>query len=306
VLLELEPLLRRIRPDWVLVQGDTTTVMATTLAARYLQIRVGHVEAGLRTGDFSNPFPEEMNRVVTDAISALHFAPTARARDNLLREGISSDSILVTGNTVIDALLEITRHPWTPEPTDPLYPWSLNNGQVGKTRLILVTAHRRESFGRPLENICLALKELALQAGEDVQFLFPVHRNPQVYQPVHQQLENIPNITLLPPLDYVSLVQLMKRSTLILTDSGGIQEEAPSLGVPVLVLRHVTERPEGVEAGAARLIGTEPERIVAETMHLLTDRETYQAMAQKINSYGDGFASRRIVDRLLAESGQTS
>ena len=301
VLLELDPLLSCLCPDWVLVQGDTTTVMATALAARHLKIKVGHVEAGLRTGDFLNPFPEEMNRIVTDAISDLHFAPTALARDNLLREGISEESIYVTGNTVIDALLAIANKPWTPEPGCALYPWSNNNGQSGHSKLILVTAHRRESFGRPLQDICRALKEIAQWGRNELQILYPVHRNPHVYETVHQLLGNIPNITLLPPLDYLSLVQLMKRSTLILTDSGGIQEEAPSLGVPVLVLREVTERPEGVEAGAARVVGTDPERIVAETLRLLADREAYRAMTQAINPYGDGNAAKRIVGKLLSE-----
>jgi len=303
VLLELDPLLNDLRPDWILVQGDTTTVMAAAMAARYLKIKVGHVEAGLRTGDFLNPFPEEMNRIVTDAISDLHFAPTASARDNLLREGISEESILITGNTIIDVLLEVANQPWAPEPTHPLYPWSHCNGQPGQPKLILVTAHRRESFGRPLQNICYALKEIARQGRNELQIFYPVHRNPNVYQPVHQLLANTPNITLLPPLDYLSLVQLMKRSALILTDSGGIQEEAPSLGVPVLVLRQVTERPEGVEAGAARVIGTNPERVVAETLGLLADPEAYQTMARTINPYGDGHAAKRIVSRLLKDVG---
>ena len=302
VMLELDHLLCDLRPDWILVQGDTTTVMAAALAARHLKIKVGHIEAGLRTGDFLNPFPEEMNRIVTDAISDLHFAPTARARDNLLREGIDKESILVTGNTVIDALLGVADRPWTLEPTHPLYPWSHCNGQSGQPKLILVTAHRRESFGRPLQNICYALKEIARQGRNELQILYPVHRNPNVYQPVHQLLGNTPNITLLPPLDYLSLVHLMKRSTLILTDSGGIQEEAPSLGVPVLVLRQVTERPEGVEAGTARVVGTSPERVVTETLGLLADPEAYRTMTQAINPYGDGHAAKRIVSRLLEDA----
>jgi UDP-N-acetylglucosamine 2-epimerase (non-hydrolysing) len=300
VLLELDRILGQLRPDWVLVQGDTTTVMATALAARHLKIKVGHVEAGLRTGDFLNPFPEEMNRIVTDSISNLHFAPTARARENLLREGIADASIVVTGNTIVDALLEIINRPWIPEPTHPLFLWSRSNGASGRPRLVLVTAHRRENFGAPLEDICCALKEIALQGRGALRIVFPVHRNPTVYEPVHQLLGNIPNITLLPPLDYLSLVQLMKRSSLILTDSGGIQEEAPTLGVPVLVLRQVTERPEGVEAGVVRVIGTTRERIVTETMSLLADPASYQAMARKVNPYGDGKAAKRIVERLLA------
>jgi UDP-N-acetylglucosamine 2-epimerase (non-hydrolysing) len=239
--------------------------------------------------------------VATDAISNLHFDPTERARENLLREGITDQTIVVTGNTVIDALLEIANHPWVPEPAHPLFPWFRSNGDSRERKLILVTAHRRENFGAPLEAICQGLKEIARLGRGELQILFPVHRNPNVREPVHQILGSTPNITLLPPLDYMSWVQLMKRSTLILTDSGGIQEEAPSLGVPVLILREVTERPEGVETGATRLIGTSAERIIAETLHLLTDSEAYRFMAPKINPYGDGQAAKRITSRLLAE-----
>ncbi len=299
VMVELDSLLRRLQPDWVLVQGDTTTVMASALAARHLKIRVGHVEAGLRTGDMLNPFPEEMNRVVTDAISDLHFAPTPLARDNLRRAGIPDASITITGNTVIDALLEIAGRPWAPGEDHPLYRWS--NGSAPPRRLIMVTAHRRENFGRPLENICAALREIAERGRDDLHLIYPVHLNPNVQEPVYRLLGDVPNISLLPPLDYLSLVQLMKRSTLILTDSGGIQEEAPGLGVPVLVLRRVTERQEGVEAGTVRLVGTDTETIVAETFRLLTNPAAYRAMAQAVNPYGDGHAARRIVDRLLQE-----
>jgi UDP-N-acetylglucosamine 2-epimerase (non-hydrolysing) len=277
--------------------------MAAAIAAHHLRIKVGHVEAGLRTGDRLNPFPEEMNRVLTDAISDLHFVPTARARDNLLREGILEESILITGNTVIDALLQIASRPWTPGPGHPLYPLMHRDGQASPPRLILVTAHRRESFGCPLERICAALREIALRGGDDLHLVYPVHLNPNVHEPVHQMLGDIVNITLTPPLDYLSLVQLMKRSTLILTDSGGIQEEAPSLGVPVLVLRQVTERQEGVEAGTARVVGTDPDRIVSETLGLLADPAAYQAMAQALNPYGDGLAAKRIVDRLSGDLG---
>lgn len=298
VLLELDPLLRDLQPDWVLVQGDTTTVMAAAIAARYLKIKVGHVEAGLRTGDMLNPFPEEMNRVVAGAISNLHFAPTKRARDNLLREGVSEEAIMVTGNTVIDALLAVANRPWAPEPTHPLYRWSHHNGRSAYPKLILITAHRRENFGRPLRDICTALREIAQQGHDELHLVYPVHLNPNVYEPVHQLLADIPNITLLSPLDYLHLVHLMKRSTLILTDSGGIQEEAPSLGVPVLVLRTVTERPEGVEAGTVRVVGTNPDTIVSETFRLLTDPEAYKTMAQAVNPYGDGHAAERIVARL--------
>lgn len=299
VLLELDPLLQDTRPDWILVQGDTTTVMAASIAARHLKIKVGHVEAGLRTGDMLNPFPEEMNRVVADAISNLHFAPTPRARDNLLREGIAERSVVVTGNTVIDALLEVADRPWTPGPEHPLHKWHNHNSPSNLPKFITITAHRRENFGAPLENICMALKEIARQGQDKLHLIYPVHLNPNVREPVERLLGNIPNVTLVPPLDYLSLVHLMKHSTLILTDSGGIQEEAPSLGVPVLVLRHVTERPEGVEAGTVRVVGTDPERIVSETFHLLTNPEAYQAMAKAVNPYGDGHAAQRIVDKLL-------
>jgi len=286
VFLALEPVLRESRPDWVLVQGDTTTVMAAALCAHYNRVRVGHVEAGLRSYDRANPFPEEMNRVVADHASDLHFAPTAQARYNLLREGIAAHRIHVTGNTVIDALLQVASQPWEPPDGDPLY------GLDAHRRVILVTAHRRENLGAPLHGICSALRTLAGRG--DVQVVYPVHRNPNVWGPVHQRLACVPGILLVPPLDYRHLVYLMKRSTLVLTDSGGIQEEAPSLGVPVLVLRQVTERPEGVEAGTARVIGTEPGRIVAEASRLLDDAAAHRAMARAVNPYGDGHAASRI------------
>ncbi len=300
VMLALDPLLRDWLPDWILVQGDTTTVMAASIAARHLKIKVGHVEAGLRTGDMLNPFPEEMNRVISDSVSNLHFAPTSRARDNLLREGISEKSVIVTGNTVIDALLTVASRSWTPDPTHPLYS-QFNNGQSSEKQFITVTAHRRESFGKPIQNICTALNEIARKGRGKLHIIYPVHLNPNVQKPVYEKLGDNPHISLIPPLDYLSLVQLMKRSTLILTDSGGIQEEAPSLGVPVLVLRRVTERPEGVEAGTVRVVGTDPEKIVGETFGLLSDSEAYQAMAQAVNPYGDGHAAKRIVDALLGD-----
>jgi UDP-N-acetylglucosamine 2-epimerase (non-hydrolysing) len=294
VLLGLEPVLRDWRPHWVLVQGDTTTVMAAALCAHYNRVRVGHVEAGLRSHDRANPFPEEMNRVVADHVSDLHFAPTQRAHDNLLREGIPASCIHITGNTVIDALLQVAGRSWEPSGSDPL-------GQLDpEKRWILVTAHRRESFGDPLLGICSAVRALASRG--DVQVIYPVHRNPSVWDPVHAALGDVPGIRLLPPLSYERLVYLMKRSTLVLTDSGGIQEEAPSLGLPVLVLREVTERPEGVEAGAARVVGTRPERIVAEASRLLDDAQAYEAMAEVPNPYGDGHAARRVV-AALADSG---
>jgi UDP-N-acetylglucosamine 2-epimerase (non-hydrolysing) len=295
VFLALEPVLLECRPDWVLVQGDTTTVMSAALCAHYNRVGVGHVEAGLRSHDRSNPFPEEMNRIVADHVSDLHFAPTARARENLLREGIAEERITVTGNTVIDALLQVAARPWQPADGDPL-------GALDPARrLILVTAHRRENLGGPLREICSALRSLARRG--DVQIVYPVHLNPNVWGPVHEALEDAPGILLTPPVDYQRLVYLLKRSTLVLTDSGGIQEEAPSLGVPVLVLREVTERPEGVEAGTARVVGTNAGRIVEEATRLLDDPEAHQAMARAVNPYGDGRAAQRIAEILVQSRG---
>jgi UDP-N-acetylglucosamine 2-epimerase (non-hydrolysing) len=293
VLAKLDVLLREERPDWVLVQGDTTTVMASAIAAHHLRIRVGHVEAGLRTGDRWNPFPEEMNRVLTDHVSDLCFAPTERARRNLVREGIPEHTVRITGNTVVDALLDVVARSWLPEAGGPLAS-VLHHGDV-----VLVTAHRRESFGRPLERICEALRRIAHAGDGDVHVVYPVHPNPLVEEPVRLLLGDVSGVTLLPPLDYLSLVQLMKRSKLILTDSGGIQEEAPALGIPVLVLREVTERPEAVEAGTARVVGTDTERIVEETLELLSNQRAYEAMARSVNPFGDGRASERIVEALI-------
>jgi UDP-N-acetylglucosamine 2-epimerase len=292
VLLTLEPVLNNWPPDWVLVQGDTTTVMAAALCAHHNHVRVGHVEAGLRSHDRANPFPEEINRVVADHVSDVNFAPTPQARDNLLCEGIPSARICVTGNTVIDALLAVAARPWQPPAGDPLCRLD------PRRRLILVTAHRRENFGAPLEGICAALQTLA--ARSDVQVVYPVHLNPNVSGPVHRALAGLPGMLLLPPVDYQRLVYLIKRSYLVLTDSGGIQEEAPSLGLPVLVLREVTERPEGVAAGTARLVGTNRDRIVAEATCLLDDSDVYQGMAQAVNPYGDGHAASRIVQVLAS------
>jgi len=289
ILTRLEPVLRAEKPDWVLVQGDTTTAMVAGLAAFYQGIKVGHVEAGLRTGDKGRPFPEEMNRRLADGLSDLHFAPTARARENLLREGMRDGSIVVTGNTVIDALQWMAAQP--PPPT-------LDDRWFGAKRLILVTAHRRESFGEALENICLAVRDLVARYGGEVCVVYPVHRNPRVQEPVYRLLGEVPNVRLLPPLDYLSLVHVMKRSYLILTDSGGIQEEAPSLGKPVLVLRDVTERPEGVEAGTVKVVGTDRHRIVREAARLLDDDARYAEMAHAANPYGDGHAAGRVVAAL--------
>jgi UDP-N-acetylglucosamine 2-epimerase (non-hydrolysing) len=315
VLTELEGVIHKEKPDWVLVQGDTTTAMAASLAAFYQRVKVAHVEAGLRTGDKHRPYPEEMNRVIADHLADLHFAPTERAKQNLLREGIPEERILVTGNTVIDALLWAAAQPPTPEVlalfrqlgiADKAEEWRSRGAEENSPLhprssaplLILVTCHRRESFGEPFEGICRALAEVA-RRYPDVHLVYPVHLNPRVQGPAHHWLEGLPNISLIPPLDYLSFVHLMKRSYLILTDSGGIQEEAPSLGVPVLVLREVTERPEALEAGTARLAGVEPERIVAETIRLLEDDQVYQEMARAANPYGDGKASSRIVEALL-------
>jgi UDP-N-acetylglucosamine 2-epimerase (non-hydrolysing) len=292
----LEPILKNERPDWVLVQGDTTTVAAASLAAYYSRIPVGHVEAGLRTHNKWSPFPEELNRRVASVAADLHFAPTERARQTLLREGVLGDRILVTGNPVIDAL-----HWAAVQPLDlATLPLDRSCWEDPDLKILLVTAHRRESFGTPLENICRAIRDLALRGNGNIQIIYPVHWNPNVQEPAHRLLKNIPNITLLPPVDYLTLVHLMKRSYLILTDSGGIQEEALGLGVPVLVLREVTERPEAVEAGAALVVGTKPDQIVRETMRLLHNPDQRAQMAKAVNPFGDGQAARRIVEALLA------
>ena len=293
VLLALEPVLLAERPDWIVVQGDTTTVMASSIAAHHLRIKVGHVEAGLRTGDRLNPFPEEMNRRIVGQVGDLHFAPTETARQNLLREGVCDDDIYVTGNPVIDALLDMSSRPSPPQ---------LKQIMQDGRRLILVTAHRRESFGEPLAEVCRALKGIA-EEHSDVQIVFPVHRNPNVQGPVYASLSSAQGITLMAPMDYLTLVHLMKASYLILTDSGGIQEEAPSLGVPVLVLRETTERPEAVAAGAVRVVGTNAERIMDEARRLLNDPVAHSEMAQVLNPYGDGHAAQRIAHLLLSAGG---
>jgi UDP-N-acetylglucosamine 2-epimerase (non-hydrolysing) len=293
VLARLEPVLRAERPDWVLVQGDTTTVLAASIAAFYAGLRLGHVEAGLRTHDRRQPFPEEMNRRVTGAVADLHFAPTARAQDNLLSEGVAPESIRVTGNPVVDALHWASALPYDPA-GGPLAALPTEG------RLILVTAHRRESFGQPLADICGAVADLA-GAGNGLHLVFPVHPNPRVEGTVRRCLGGRRGVTLTPPLDYLALVHLLKRTCLVLTDSGGIQEEAPGLGKPVLVLRDVTERPEGVAAGTARLVGTCRQDIVSATRRLLDDPAAYTAMARAANPYGDGRAAGRIVAGLLGE-----
>jgi UDP-N-acetylglucosamine 2-epimerase len=284
------------QPDWVLAQGDTTSVFVASMVAYYRRVRFGHVEAGLRTGDKHRPFPEEINRRIADLVSDLHFAPTERARQALLREGCREADVHVTGNTVVDALNDVVARP---------YDWE--SGPLAaiprKEKLVLITAHRRESFGDPFRELCLAIRDLSRRfQDEDVQFVYPVHLNPNVRKPVNDILSGLGNVSLVEPLDYLSLVQLLKRSTVILTDSGGIQEEGVGLRVPVLVMRETTERPEGVEAGAARLVGTRRERIFAETEALLKDSSARQAMAVATNPYGDGQAGARIVSLLLDRS----
>ena len=288
----LDSLLSREKPDWILVQGDTTTVMAAALVAFYHNVKIGHVEAGLRTGDKYRPFPEEINRRITDALSDLFFAPTEQARRNLLAEGVPDDHVVVTGNTGIDALLWAAARPvnWDQPPLCDL---------PRDKRLILITAHRRESFGENFRNLCLAIRDLAARYKDQCHFVYPVHLNPNVRTPVREILAGLPNISLLEPVDYLTMVQLMKRSTLILTDSGGIQEEAPSLGVPLLVLRDVTERPEAVEAGVAKLVGTDRERIINTAAGLLDNPQAYAAMARVMYLYGDGHAAERIVAALF-------
>jgi UDP-N-acetylglucosamine 2-epimerase (non-hydrolysing) len=299
ILLALDPLLAELRPDWMLVQGDTTSVMAASIAAHHRRVRVGHVEAGLRTYDRANPFPEEMNRIITDQVSDVHFAPTARARDSLLREGIAGNRIHVTGNTVTDALLWMAQRPLPQSAHTQLAQVGLGRFLAeGERRIILVTAHRRENHGRPIRQICEALRRLA-ESQPDWQIVYVVHRNPSIWQPVHELLDGVAGITLLAPVDYVTLVHLMRHSRVILTDSGGIQEEAPSLGVPVMVLRETTERPEAVTAGVARLVGTDTNRIVDETVNLLQDPSVYTNMSRAMNPYGDGRAAQRVVDVLL-------
>jgi UDP-N-acetylglucosamine 2-epimerase (non-hydrolysing) len=295
---KLDPVLADYTPDWVLVQGDTTTVAITALLAYYHRIKVGHVEAGLRTLDKWQPFPEEINRRVAGVVADLHFAPTDWARNNLLHEGVPDKQITLTGNPVIDALQVVAAQP---EPKSIIS--LLNKLDIRKNgkKLILVTAHRRENFGDPLENICAALKQLA--SRDDVEIVYPVHLNPNVQEPIYRLLDGILHVTLLPPMDYLPLVHLMKQATLVLTDSGGIQEEAPVFGIPVLVLREVTERPEGVQAGSLKLVGTDVKKIVDEAALLLDDPTEYAKMSMAVNPFGDGHAAEKIVQALLNFNG---
>ena len=281
-------LLAETRPDLVLVQGDTTSAMAAAMAAFYARVPVGHVEAGLRTGDLANPFPEEMNRRVITVVGALHFAPTTTAQAALLREGVPDDRVFLTGNTVVDALRAVAGRAAEAVPAPP----------PGR-RLLLVTAHRRESFGEPMERICQALLAIA-ERHPDVEIVYPVHLNPNVRDPVFRLLGAHSRIRLLDPLDYVTFIGYLARAELILTDSGGVQEEAPVLGKPVLVLRTETERPEGVAAGVARLVGSDPAAILSATTELLTDPAAHARMSQARSLYGDGQAGQRIVERCLA------
>ena len=290
----MDTVLKEFRPDVVLVQGDTTTAFAAALAAYYEQIPVGHVEAGLRTGNKYNPFPEEMNRRMITAVADYHFAPTSLSARRLEREGIPAERVFVTGNTVIDALLMSLRKDYVFE--DDI----LNALDYKGKKIIVMTMHRRESFGEPMRNILTAVRRIA-EDFRDVEIIFPVHFNPRVREAVEPVLgkETPENIHLIDPLGYLAFVHLMEKSFLILTDSGGLQEEAPALGKPVLVLRETTERPEGVEAGTARLVGTDPEMIYKEVRELITDPTAYDRMAKAVSPYGDGKASERIVEILL-------
>lgn len=336
IFLHLDPVLEEVQPDWVLAVGDTTTVVTTCQLAFYRRIKFGHVEAGLRTHNKWHPFPEEINRRLATTMADLHFAPTEWSRSNLLHEGVDEKDIVVTGNPVIDALKYVAEQPAprlvtelleklgvefdslesnsresdSRESNSPMRPTTIRletirpeTTRLKTKKLILVTAHRRENFGQPIENICHALRQLAERG--DVEIVYPVHLNPNVQEPVYRLLKGVPGITLLPPLDYLPLVHLMKRATLILTDSGGLQEEAPTFGIPVLVLRETTERPEGVKAGTLKLVGTETSRIVQEATRLLDDESEYAKMAKASNPYGDGHAAERIVEALLQRAENT-
>jgi len=291
VLDTVENACHRFEPNMVLVQGDTTTAFASALAAYYCKIAVGHIEAGLRSHDLYNPFPEEANRRLASVLTEIHFAPTALSRDNLLAEGVSDEKIVVTGNTVIDTLgaLSVLPHSWENTP--------LAGIPDDNSRLVLVTSHRRESLGLDQENMCLALKDLVRQ-HPDIRVVYPVHMNPNVRNTVHTLLQNTDRIHLTEPLDYITFVSLLRRCFLVLTDSGGIQEEAPTFGKPVLVLRKLTERPEASQFGMAKIIGMSRDAIVNETNCLLNDAEAYQDMSEGENPYGDGHGSERIVEAL--------
>lgn len=291
ILTRLPELLAEIQPHIVLVQGDTTSAFAATLAAYHSKTKIGHVEAGLRTNDKYNPYPEEINRRCISVLADLHFAPTKKAKDNLIAEGISSENIFVTGNTVIDALKMIIKNDYQFKHD------VLSKIDFDSKKIICVTTHRRESFGEPLKNTLKAIKEI-IEIFPDVEIILPVHYNPNVRRHVYEMLNGTNRIHLIEPLSYEPFVQLLNKSYLILTDSGGIQEEAPSLGKPVLVLRESTERPEGIEAGTAKLVGTDVKRIISSVKELLENKEIYNKMAHAINPYGDGKAASKIVDAL--------
>ena len=296
VLIGVSDILATVKPDITLVQGDTTTTYATALAAFYNRIPVGHIEAGLRTNNIYSPFPEEINRRMTTAISSYHFPPSNESQKNLLDEGVEAGKIVVTGNTVIDALFNVSKKiDKEIETYDNLFFNSYDiNFNYKKT--ILITGHRRENFGKAFENICNAIK---LIAKNNIQIIYPVHLNPNVQEPVNRILNGIDNIYLIPPQDYLPFIYLMKKAYIILTDSGGVQEEAPSLGKPVLVMRDTTERPEGIHAGTAKLVGTDTDSIVSSVEHLLNDRLVYDKMAKAVNPYGDGTASQIIYKYLI-------
>ena len=295
VLLGMRDVYKQWQPDIILVHGDTTTTLAASLSAYYAKVKVGHIEAGLRTHNKYSPWPEEMNRRITGALTDLHFAPTEKARINLIREGIDPSCIHVTGNTVIDALLEVATRVRCDTILRSRFDQQFSFINSAK-RLILVTGHRRENFGTGFENICGAIAQIALRG--DVQVVYPVHLNPNVQEPVHRILSDVPDVHLIAPQDYLPFVYLMDRSSMLITDSGGVQEEAPSLGKPVLVMRDTTERPEAVEAGTVKLVGTETATIVREANRLLDEPTSYQAMARAHNPYGDGKAAGRIIKLL--------
>ncbi|GAA0304200.1 UDP-N-acetylglucosamine 2-epimerase (non-hydrolyzing) [Psychrosphaera haliotis] len=299
ILSGLKPVLAEFKPDVVLVHGDTTTTFSASLASFYQQIKVGHVEAGLRTGNIYSPWPEEANRKLTGSLTNFHFAPTSLSESNLLKENVLPSSITVTGNTVIDALLWVKNKLETDSQLQTQFAKKFDFLDASK-KLILVTGHRRESFGGGFERICAALAEIAEQR-EDVQIVYPMHLNPNVREPVNRLLSKHKNIILIEPQDYLPFVYLMNQSYLIITDSGGVQEEAPSLGKPVLVMRDTTERPEAVEAGTVRLVGTDVQKITENTFELLNDAAVYENMARAHNPYGDGEACQRIVNTLLEE-----
>ena len=305
ILTRLKPILLSVMPDWVLVQGDTTTAMAAALAVFYSKIKIGHIEAGLRTHDNEAPFPEEVHRRIISCLASYHFPPTDDAKANLLAEGISAEKILVTGNTGIDTLLLATK-----EETQLSAIFSLKNDQIverikkslGRKKLILVTVHRRENHGKPMVDICYALRKIAEEKQQDIKIVFIIHPNPAVHETAYSILGNIPNIDLLPPLDYLSFIKLLKHTYLILTDSGGIQEEAPALGIPLLVLRNKTERCESALNETSILVGTQPDLIISEINKLITDDTLYSKLAAPSFPYGDGHAARRIADFFLGKA----